>query len=78
MARSPMGPPPKNPQARSRVVLLRHTRVWSQSDLARLAGVNKETISIFEQGGTVHERTLEKIAEACGLTISALFAPLEL
>ena len=61
-----MGVPPHQ-----RLGLLRRERRLSMNQLAALAGVRVATICEFERGMTqgLHERTLEKLAGAFGLSL---------
>jgi transcriptional regulator with XRE-family HTH domain len=53
-----------------RLSTLRRMRLWSQSDLARAAGVATSTISHIETGKTFRLRpsVMRKIAAALGIT----------
>ncbi len=47
---------------------LREERVFSQRELARLAGLTHQTVWRYENGWTnAHPRTIRKIAEALGV-----------
>jgi transcriptional regulator with XRE-family HTH domain len=52
---------------------MREDRAYSMRDLAELAGVHYNTIHRIEHGqGSVHPRTLRKLAEAFGVEPRAL------
>jgi len=57
----------------SRIIALREQRGWSQSDLAREAGVKQPTLNRIESGGrTPTLSSLAAIAVTLGVTIDAL------
>jgi transcriptional regulator with XRE-family HTH domain len=51
---------------------LREERVLTVSELARQAGVSKNTISKAENGGSVYPSTVRKLAQALGVDPSDL------
>lgn len=58
-----------------RLRVLRAARGWSQEVLAELAGLHRTYISGIERGGySVSIDTLEKIAQAFGMSIEQLLA----
>jgi transcriptional regulator with XRE-family HTH domain len=53
---------------------LREAQGWSQEELGRRAGVNKETINRFELGGGNRTSTVRKIAAVLGLSVGELLS----
>lgn len=54
----------------------REQRGWSQSELARAAGMTQSAVARFEAGGTVPTLTvLERIARALDTELSVQFVP---
>lgn len=51
---------------------LRHQRHLTRNALAKLAGVDNETVKSIEMGGSYQARSLEKIAQALGTTVAEL------
>jgi DNA-binding XRE family transcriptional regulator len=54
---------------------VRERRAWSQADLARRAGVGKNTVARLEGQGGAHPRTAAKLAEALGVEPAVLMTP---
>jgi transcriptional regulator with XRE-family HTH domain len=55
---------------------VRERRAWSQADLARHAGVGKNTVARLEEGRNgAHPRTAAKLAQALGVEPGVLMAP---
>jgi transcriptional regulator with XRE-family HTH domain len=55
---------------------LREQRGWSQSELARAAGMTQSAVARFEGGGTVPTLpVLERLASALDVTLDVRFAP---
>jgi transcriptional regulator with XRE-family HTH domain len=52
--------------------IARRARGLSQLDLARLAGVSRETISLIERGELPRMRTAHAIARALGVALDVL------
>jgi transcriptional regulator with XRE-family HTH domain len=51
---------------------------WSQEELAERAGVSRNTIGFIERAQRVASiEMVERLAEACGLSLSELFARVE-
>lgn len=55
-----------------RVAVIRHARLMRQRDLAKAAGVTRQTVSEVECGRPATVRVMQRIAEALGVEISAL------
>src|SRR5690349_20216347 len=59
-----------------RIKVLRKERGWTQSELARQVGIHEGNICRWEKGqNRPAGRTLEKVAEAFGLSVEELFGP---
>lgn len=57
-----------------RIVELRRERQWSEYHLAKEAGISQSTLSnLINRGNNPSVYTLEKIANAFGLTLSQFF-----
>jgi transcriptional regulator with XRE-family HTH domain len=55
---------------------VRERRAWSQADLARRAGVGKNTVARLEEGRSgAHPGTATKLADALGVEPGVLMAP---
>lgn len=55
---------------------LREQRGWSQTDLARAAGMTQSAIARFEAGGTVPTLpVLERLAHALDVELAVSFSP---
>ena len=55
---------------------LREQQGWSQSELAREAGMTQSAVARFEAGGTVPTLpVLERLARALGVELAVSFAP---
>jgi len=55
---------------------LRHGRGWSQTDLARAAGMTQSAVARFEAGGTVPTLpVLERLARALGANLTITVTP---
>jgi transcriptional regulator with XRE-family HTH domain len=55
---------------------VRERRAWSQADLARRAGVGKNTVARLEEGRSgAHPGTAAKLAQALGVEPGVLMAP---
>jgi ribosome-binding protein aMBF1 (putative translation factor) len=55
---------------------LRERSGWSQSQLARAAGMTQSAVARFEAGGTVPTLTvLERLARALNMRLDVTFAP---
>jgi len=52
-----------------RVSEARRSRGWSQSELAHQVGLSRPTIARIEAGHHVRMGTLERVAQALGLTL---------
>lgn len=52
--------------------IVRRARRLSQRELAQLAGVSRETVSLIERGENPTVRTAQRIASALGVTIDAI------
>jgi transcriptional regulator with XRE-family HTH domain len=50
-----------------------HEQGLTQTELARLAGINRGTIQHLLRGGHCHTETLERIARALGMPLADLF-----
>ncbi len=57
-----------------RVADARHARGWSVPELAREAGVVESTVYRLEEGTQPRYSTLERVAEALGMTVAQLTA----
>lgn len=59
-----------------KVRLLREHKGWSQSQLARAAGMTQSAVARFEAGGTVPTLpVLERLARALNVRLEVKFAP---
>ncbi|BBN82222.1 hypothetical protein PA25_22070 [Pseudoalteromonas sp. A25] len=56
----------------NRVVELRKSRSWSQSELARLAGLNLRTVQRIEREGVASTKSKNALADVFGLSSSDL------
>ncbi|WP_433347794.1 helix-turn-helix domain-containing protein [Micromonospora sp. CA-111912] len=55
---------------------LREQNGWSQTHLARVAGMTQSAVARFEAGGTVPTlAVLERLARALGMRLDVKFAP---
>ncbi|MGW1057335.1 helix-turn-helix domain-containing protein [Micromonospora rubida] len=55
---------------------LREQNSWSQTQLARAAGMTQSAVARFEAGGTVPTlAVLERLARALGMKLDVRFAP---
>lgn len=55
---------------------LRERNGWSQTELARAAGMTQSAVARFEAGGTVPTLTvLERLARALNMRLDVTFAP---
>jgi transcriptional regulator with XRE-family HTH domain len=77
-----MNAPSKEEQRRAGVVgqnvlRLRQAKGWSQTELAKTAGLSRGAVANLEIGvsRSPDEETVEKLAKALGTTASALWAP---
>lgn len=57
-----------------RVRELREAHGWTQEELGRRAGLNKETVNRFELGGGNRTSTINKLSAALGLSASSLLS----
>lgn len=62
---------PKSPECEEPQIIkrARNARGWSQTDLAERAGVSRPSVARIEGGDDVSTATLDKVAEALGLTL---------
>ena len=55
------------------LAVCRVSRGLSQTDLAQLAGVSRETVSRLERGGDPRWRTAQAVADALGFDLAFVF-----
>jgi len=55
-----------------RIKILRGQHDWTQRELARRAGVGRDTIMSAESGRPLRQGTLQRIATALGVDVEAL------
>lgn len=68
---------PSHAQVGARIRNLRDGLGWSQVDLAEKVGVSQATVSSWEQGAKLDHVRLSDIANALGITLIALVAPVD-
>jgi transcriptional regulator with XRE-family HTH domain len=57
------------------VTRLRLHRSWTKRELGRVAAVSEEVIALIENGKSVRDSSLSKVAKALGVEIEHLFLP---